>query len=51
LAVRNNPVNLSSPILALNQILSSFKEEKLFSAVGTEIGNATTILRKYVCIG
>jgi len=38
-----NPVNRSSVILALNQVLSNRKEEKFLSAVATEMGSITNI--------
>jgi len=46
-----NPVNRSFVILALNQVLSNRKEEKLLSAVATEMGSVTNILINYVNIG
>jgi len=41
-----NPVNRYSDILALNQVLIDRKEEKLLSAIATEMGSVTNILIK-----
>lgn len=49
--IRANPVNFSSPILALNQVLRSCNEEKLLYAVATGIGNVIRILRNVVYMG
>jgi hypothetical protein len=43
--IRTHPINLSSPILSLNQVLSNIKEKKFLSAIATEIGNVINILR------
>lgn len=46
--MRGNSVNLSSPILALNQVLRIRNEEKLLNAVATKTGKVIRILRNLV---